>query len=375
MNFLVNKNEFARCINTVSSVITTKEISALIGNVLLEAKDGSVSLTATDTEKTIRNRIPANVVEEGSILLQGKKLAELVKEFRYNTMRFSLDDHKVIIQNGDADASRPYSTKVEMIGAPADEFPVSFDIKDLKFTTLNSKTLLEMINKVSYASAVDDARIVFNGILVEYRDDLLHLVATDGRRLALVKRPESDFLEGNKIIIPSRSIREIKRLLSESESVEVAYSSINNELYIKAGDIYFSTKLIEGNFPDYNMVIPKEHQYRVELHCKEFMESIRQAMVFAQQPNKQVQLHFRENLLLVVSKTPELGKIEDGIACSYTGEAMVIGFNSDYLLDMLGAISSDKVIMAFKNPDAPAVFYDTNDSDFLCIVMPMRIQE
>ncbi|MCS7204211.1 MAG: DNA polymerase III subunit beta [Leptospiraceae bacterium] len=375
MEFVIRRDEFLECLSTVTTITSSKEISSIVGNVLLEAEDNYISITATDLEKSLRNRVPALVSKKGSILLPGKKLTELVKGFRYDTMKFMSVGEKVVVQNGNPEQERKYKTHIEIMGMPSDEFPIPFQVNKLEFHSMSSVMVQEMINKVFYASAVDDARIVFNGIFVEFREDLLHFVATDGRRLALIKRKEENFLNGRTMIIPLKSVKEIKRLLADSEEIQIAHNPNENQVYIKSGDIYFSTKLIEGNFPDYTYVIPTDLPHRAEIYREDFINAIRQAMVFAPEPNKQVQLHFSPNILMVVSSTPELGKVEDGIECNYDGPNMAIGFNSNYLLDVLEALTSNHVVMSFKNPESPVLFHDPNDENFLCIVMPMKIHE
>ncbi len=376
MEFIVNKSELSKALNTVTSITSSREINAIVSNILIETFENKIYISATDLERSVRDIVPATVIKEGSILLPGKKLAELVKGFRYETMKFSVQDHyKVVVKNGNEEQEKKYHTNIEIVGMSSEEFPVPFQLNDLSFVKISAAIFTEMIKKVIYASSVDDARVVFNGILIEHKNNLLHFVATDGRRLSLIKRIEGDFLQGKKIIIPSKSTKEIIKLISTANDVSIAYHESQNQIYLKIGEIYFSTKLIEGTFPDYNQVIPKEQKYKVHINREDFITAIRQAMVFAPEPNKQVQLHFKPNLLMVVSSTPELGKIEDGLECNFEDGSMIIGFNSHYLLDVLEALTSENVIMTFQSPEAPVLFFDPQDENFLAIVMPMKIQD
>lgn len=376
MEFIINKTELSKALSNVTAITSTKEISEIVSNVLIETEDGFISLTATDRERSLRDKVPATIIKKGSVLLPAKKLADLVKGFRYDIMKFILtENEKVIIQNGNEEQERKYKTNIEIMGKNSNEFPMPFEVNGLEFFSLNPTILIEMFEKVMYASAVDDARVVFNGILVECKEDLLHFVATDGRRLSLIKRIEKDFLKGESIIIPSRSVKEIIKLLSNASNLEIAYNRENNQIYLKVGDIYFTTKLIEGTFPDYNLVIPKNQPYKVELNRIDFINAIKQAMVFAPDPNKQVQLHFKKNLLMVVSATPDLGKVEDGIECDFSYDPIVIGFNSNYLIDLLESLVCETILMTFQSPDAPVTFFDPTDKDFLSIIMPMKISD
>lgn len=376
MEFIVSKLELSKALNTVTSITSSREINAIVSNILIESHENKIYITATDLERSVRDVVPATVIKEGSILLPGKKLAELVKGFRYETMKFIVQDvYKVIVKNGNEEQEKKYHTNIEIMGMSPEEFPIPFQHNDLNFVKISPSVFTEMIRKVIYASSVDDARVVFNGILLEFKNNFLHFVATDGRRLSLIKRIEGDFLNGKKIIIPSKSTKEIIKLISVSSDVYIAYHESQNQVYLKIGDIYFSTKLIEGTYPDYNQVIPKDQKYKVQINRNDFINAIRQAMVFAPEPNKQVQLHFKPNILMIVSSTPELGKIEDGLECNFQDESMVIGFNSNYLLDVLESLDSENIIMTFQSPDAPALFFDPQDENFLAIVMPMKIQD
>ncbi|GIX41516.1 MAG: DNA polymerase III subunit beta [Leptospiraceae bacterium] len=375
MEFIINKNELSKALSTVTTITSTKEINEIVSNVLIETENGAISITATDLERSLRDKVPATIIREGSILLPGKKLADLVKGFRYDTMKFIINEgEKVIIQNGNEEQEKKYKTNIEIMGKAPEEFPMPFQLDGLDFISVNPAVIIEMLEKVLYAAAVDDARVVFNGIFVEHKDDLLHFVATDGRRLSLIKRIEQNFLKGNSIIIPSRSVKEIMKLLSNASEVQIAYDENNHQIYIKAGDIYFTSKLIEGSFPDYNQVIPKDQPHKVEIYREEFIDAIKQAMVFAPDPNKQVQLHFKDNLLMVKSATPDLGKVEDGLEINFNGD-ILIGFNSNYLIDVLEALTCEKVLMTFQSSEAPAMFFDPDDKEFLSIVMPMKIQD
>lgn len=377
MEFIVNKQELAKVLSIVTAIASTREIGTYTGNILIEAnEDGTLSFTAVDQEKALRDKIPSIIIKKGSVLLPAKKIFELVKEFRYDTMKFIVDeDHKVFIQNGNEELEKKYKTNIEIMGKSPEEFPIPFNINNLDFVSLEPKIIIEMIEKVSYAAAVDDARVIFNGIFIEYKDDLLHFVATDGRRLSLVKRKERSFLKRDNIILPSRSIKEILKLISNAETMEIAHNPKENQIYLRINHIYFLTQLIDGTFPDYNAVIPKNNPYMVELNREDFINAIRQAMVFAPEPNKQIRLNFKKNLLMIESSTPELGKVEDGIECVYQDEPMTIGFNSKYLLDVLESLQSKNILFSFKTPDSPAIIYDPDDSDFLAIIMPMKLQD
>lgn len=377
MEFIVNKQELAKVLSIVTSITSTREIGNYTGNILIEAnEEGFLSLTAVDQEKALSDKFPSVIIKKGSVLLPAKKIFELVKEFRYDTMKFIVnEDYKVFIQNGNEELEKKYKTNIEIMGKSPEEFPIPFNINDLDFVSLDPKIIIEMIEKVSYAAAVDDARVIFNGIFIEFKDDLLHFVATDGRRLSLIKRKEKNFLKSDNIILPSRSIKEIMKLISNAETMEIAHNAKENQIYLRINEIYFLTQLIEGTFPDYNAVIPKNNPYKVELNREDFINAIRQAMVFAPEPNKQIRLNFKKNLLMIESSTPELGKVEDGIECVYEDEPMVIGFNSKYLLDVLESLQSKNILFTFKTPDSPAIIYDPEDSDFLAIIMPMKLQD
>ncbi len=376
MEFIINKNELSKALSILTSITSTKDIGIYSGNILIEAEEGFLSFTAIDQEKALRNKVPTMILKKGSVLVPAKKLSELVKEFRYDTMKFIIDkDNKVLIQNANEDLEKKYKTSIEIMGKSSKEFPAPFNLKNLDFISLNPNIILEMIHKVNYASALDDARVVFNGIYIEYKDELLHFVATDGRRLSLIKRKERNFLKSNSIILPSRSIKEILKLISNAENIEIAHEPKENQIYLRVNYIYFSTQLIEGTFPDYNVVIPKNHPYQVELDREDLIKVIRQAMVLAPEPNKQIRFNFKENLLMIESSTPELGKVEDGIECNYNGANLVIGFNSSYLLDVLESLECKSIEFHFKNSDSPVMIYDPLDPDFLSIIMPMKIHD
>lgn len=371
MKFKVDRQEFHRAIATVESIIPAREIRSIISNILIEAEQGRIILTATDLEMGIKTSLQVQTQEKGRLTLPAKKLSQAIREFRGSEILFQSDsEDRITIQ----DASGVSKARITLMGAPSDEYPVIPTLAEDRYTQFPVSIAIEMIKRTAYAMAEEDARYVFNGLYITSNGNKTSFVATDGRRLSRITRefPEPlPFKDG--VILPNKAVREVQKLMDASVEGKIAFDERERRVYFRLGSVDLITKLIDGQFPDYEQVIPRKVTSKVKLDRAALENSLRQVAVMAAEPSRQVRLIFNDNSLAISASTPDIGEAQDAISVDYKGEETAIAFNSNYLLDILKVIGVSEIAIGFSSSAAPAMTEDPADPDFVAVVMPMKI--
>ncbi len=371
MKFKVDRQEFHKAINKVESIISAREIRSVISNILIEAEGGRAVLTATDLEIGIKTSIEVETSTPGTLTLPAKKLSQAIREFHGASLSIEADaDHRVTI----VDASGVSKARITIMGAPSDEYPVIPTLPDKKFTVFPPGTVLEMIRKTGYAVAEEDARYVFNGLYMINDGNKVSFVGTDGRRLAKIERefPETlPFKEG--VILPNKAMRELHKLLDSGGEGKVAYEEKDRRVYFRLGGVDLIAKLIEGQFPDYQQVIPSKLENKIQVNRERLEKSVRQVAVMAAEPSRQVRVSFQSGAMNIAASTPDLGEAQDSIETGYSGEEITIAFNSNFMMDVVRVIGTEEVSIGFTSPSSPAVIQEPDDKDFISVIMPMKI--
>jgi len=370
MKFIINKQSILKSLSTIEGIVSSREIRSHIGAVLIETTKTGLDLTATDLEMTLKTSVEANIIESGKILLPARKLSQTLREFRFENILFEVKDLNVHIRDGDGKGK----TEIEIMGSVADEFPVKISQENQKFTTLPPSMMSEMIDMCLYAVAEEDSRFAFNGLFVEHNDSSLVVVGTDGRRLSFVTRKiDTPVDTDGGIIIPFKTVRELRKLIAMSDSFAIAIDQEDNSVHFQLKDVIFISRLIDSKFPDYQQVIPKKSDYVVKLNREDFRSAIKQAFVLAAEPSRQIKLMFEKNELQIVAATPEVGRVEDSIDCDFSGTPFAIAFNSNFLLDVINVMKSEEIEFHVTSSSAPAMIMDPADKDFKAVVMSMRL--
>ncbi len=371
MKFKVDRQEFHRAIATVDSIIPAREIRSIISNILIETEADRIILTATDLEMGIKTWLPVQAERKGKLTLPAKKLSQAIREFRGSEISFQSDsDNRITIQ----DASGVSKARITLMGMASDEYPQIPTLADDRYNEFPVGSAIEMIRRCAYAMAEEDARYVFNGLFITSDGTKTSFVATDGRRLSRILRefPQAlPFKEG--VILPNKAVREMQKLLDSSEDGRIAYDERDRRVYLRIGRVDLITKLIDGQFPDYEQVLPKKLAHRVKLDRVALENSIRQVAVMAAEPSRQIRLSFADGALNIAASTPDIGEGQDTLAVDYSGEETTIAFNSNYILDVLKTIGASDVNVGFSSASQPAVVEDPTDPDFVAVIMPMKL--
>ncbi len=373
MKFKINRDHFFNGLSQVGNVVGTRASMPILGNVLIQAEGEVVSLTTTNLDLGIRARVKASVVSGGSITLPVKKLMSIIRALPGNETTVELSGQsKVKITSG--------GSVFQIMGIAADQFPVLPTFSDRHTFTLGQGDLAGLLKKVSYAQSTDENRYILNGVYFNFADEKIALVATDGRRLATAGRPITiDENAAGNLILPAKTVSEIQRLLNDSGEVKISFNDRQVAFVTQItksdngliDDIYLVSKIVEGNYPNYKQVIPKEVVHRVEIERELFLECVGRAAIMTSDKSSSVKLAVENNEIEISASSTEFGEAHEKIAVKYDGPAVQIAFNPAYLSDPLRALADDAIFFEFKDEMSPGVF--KNKDDFLCVVMPQRL--
>jgi DNA polymerase-3 subunit beta len=368
MNLTISKEQIINGLQAVQNVVSTRTTLPILSNVLLRADNDRLELTATDLDVTIACAVEAKVKKPGASTVPVKRLFGIVRELSNSEMDIEVDEkHACTVRSG------PSFYKIN--GLSADEFPPMPKFKEDKKVVLPQETVKGMMKKTSFAISTDESRYVLNGIFLSLKDHKMTMVATDGRRLALVDE-EVDIAENShgEFIVPAKTVNELNRLLQDKGELELRYAENQASFTLKdekGSSILIVTKLIEGNYPNYRQVIPAETKERVSLVREEFLHALRRAEIMTSEKSNSVKLSFGKNKLEITANSPEVGEAKESLAVNYKGAEIAIAFNPKYMIDPLNALPNDEVFLELIDELSPGVL--KINGPFLYVVMPMRL--
>jgi len=368
MNLTISKEQIINGLQAVQNIVSTRTTLPILSNVLLRAGKDRLELTATDLDVTVSCSVEATVKKGGATTVPVKKLFGIVRELNSGDLEIEVDEKNFC-------SLRSGASFYKINGLSAEEFPPLPNLKEERKVVLPQEKVRSMMKKTAFAISTDESRYVLNGIFISLKEHKLTMVATDGRRLALVDE-EVDVSEKSQgeFIVPAKAVNELNRLLQEKGEVEVKYNENQAAFTLKdekGFSVLVATKLIEGNYPNYRQVIPAEAKERVGLAREEFLHALRRAEIMTSDKANSVKLGFTKNNLAITANSPEVGEAKESIAINYKGKEMAIAFNPKYLIDALTALPNDEVFIELIDELSPGVL--KINGPFLYVVMPMRL--
>ena len=363
MKFQIVRSKFLEGLKFVQNIVVGKGSLPVLQNTLIEAKDGKLTLTTTDLDISIRSTIDCEVLEEGQTTLPVKLLFNSISKVVEGVVEISVDEQeKATIVAG--------SAKFKLSGLPASDFPELPKDEQAAEYTLAQATMKEMFRKTSYAASQDDTRRTLKGVLMSFKDAMLTMVATDGRRLAKVCS-ELEFPKSSEqdVVLPFKAVQELQRSLGTDENVIVRVEK--SQISFKLGNVTIYSKLIEDAYPNYEQVIPKQNGEKIVIDRQLLLDALERASVMTMDEAHSTKLIFTANMLTVTSAASEIGEAKDEVPIKYIGEKIEIMFNPSYVMDPLKAIDEDEVMILLKNGQSPAVITCEN-CQFLYVLMPLR---
>jgi DNA polymerase-3 subunit beta len=367
MKITITKEQIITGLQAVQNVVSTRTTLPILSNVLIKAEKDRVEFTATDLDVTVACSVEGKVEKGGSTTLPVKKLFGIVRELN-GDIEIETDEKNIT-------SIRSGGSFFKIHGLGADEFPPLPKFKDDKKVSLTQETVRAMLKKTSFAVSTDESRYVLNGIFISLKEGKMTLVATDGRRLALVDE-EVDISEksSGEFIVPAKAVNELNRLLQEKGEVEIKFGENQASFSLKDEKgfaVLLVTKLIEGNYPNYKQVIPGEAKERIALVREELLSALRRAEIMTSEKANSVKLAFGRNTLAITANSPEVGEARESLAVNYKGKELAIAFNPKYLIDPLNALTEDEVFIELIDELSPGVL--KINGAFLYVVMPMRL--
>ncbi len=374
MKLSITKGEFLRGLGRIQSIVEKRNSMPILANTLLEAsgkgEEARLQLAATDLEVGVRSLHEAKIEEPGGLTVSAKKLFEIVRELPDEVVELEGTSNSYL-------EIRCNRSRFTLAGTAAEEYPTLPEFSPEKTVPIPAGVLSTMIERTMYAASVDETRYNLNGVYFEVlsESDEIRLVSTDGHRLACVDHAiEGDAAAlASGVIIPRKGLGELKRLVDEDDAEEIELAFANNSGLARKGDVTLVMRLIEGEFPNYNQVIPKDLSRHLILPTETFVQALRRVALLSSERSRAVKLELAEGQLVISSSNPDLGDAREELDIDYGGEELSIGFNARYLLDAVGAIGSKEIRFAFQDELSPARVTPPEDEKTLAVVMPMRI--
>jgi DNA polymerase III subunit beta len=368
MKLKITRDNLQQGLAAVAASIPTRTTLPVLSNILIDVSEDSIAMSGTDLDIAVSVTVPAEVDEGGSLTVPAKKLQELARELPEHPVRISTKGDRLELSCGRA--------TFRLNGMPRDEFPTFPTVDFSQSWKVPGKLLHELIRQTSFAVSTEESRPILNGVLWQLADDEMRMVATNGHRLARIKVAASaSGAPRVDLIVPPKALAQVERLFSADDEIEVARSE-NHIGFRKDGTQVF-TRLIEGPYPNYEQVIPKDNDKHAIADRNQLVQALRRMAVVASDQTHRVRLGFTSNTVRFSVETPDLGEAHEDLEVEYGGEPLDIGFNASYLLEVLRYMPTDEVKLTFKAPERAATIEPANTPpdapDYLCLVMPLRL--
>ena len=367
MKFTVSREKLLKPLQQVAGVVERRQTLPVLSNVLMVVDGNRLSMTGTDMEVELVAHVELDdAVTPAEITIPAKKLVDICKSLPSDAdISFDLNDQKMIVKSG--------RSRFSLATLPANDFPNLEETKgDVSFS-INQGYLKTIIDRTSFAMAQQDVRFYLNGMLMELSKNLLRAVATDGHRLALCDGEAVIDLDSTiQAIVPRKGVIEIARLFSDEDS-DVTLALSQNHIRLETSDLRFTSKLVDGKFPDYQRVLPKKGDKTVIGEKAEMKQAFSRVAILSNEKYRGVRIKITDGSLVIVANNPEQEEAEEVISIDYNGPELEIGFNVNYLLDVMGVIVSDSVKIALSDSNSSALVTDAEDESAMYVVMPMRL--
>jgi DNA polymerase III subunit beta len=368
MKFTITRDKLHEGLGAVASSVPTKTTLPVLANVLVEAVKDGLRLSATDLDIAVSTTIAASVDQEGSMTLPARKLVEIVKELPNAAIRVTgSGEQRAQIECG--------KSKFKLLGLSRDEFPAFPTVKFEGGWKVTAKDLQKLIAHVAFAASTEESRPILNGVLWELRPDRMRMVATNGHRLARMDVPTTGQGGGQAdLVIPPKALEQIRRLFGGDEEIEIGKS--DNHLGFRSASTQIFTRLIEGPYPNYEQVIPRENDKSLTADKSGLAAALRRMSIVASDQTHRIRMAFTNGACKLSVQTPDLGEAQEEIAVAYEGDPLEIGFNAAYLLEILKFMPTDEVRMTFKAPERAATCEPVGWDDpasYMTLVMPLRL--
>lgn len=362
MRFKVEKDVLLKGIDTIQNVISAKATLPILANFLLETCKDGLRMTSTDLNIGISCVIPVEILEQGCITLPARRFSNIIRELSDQIVEINTKKNNIVLIEGK-------NCQFKIIGLPAEEFPKLPEFKDKEVIQIEQAVLKQMLNLTSFAVSVDESRYILNGILFKFSQNNFSLVATDGKRLAITtKKLKQTCSKEIKIIIPVKTIQELLRNLKDDSEISLVIGP--NQVLFDLKDTMIISRIIEGEFPDYQQVVPSPTENKIKVNREQFLLAVRRASLLATPDYQAVKMEIFKDKMVISKSTPDIGESREEVPIQYSGKEFVIGFNPSYLIDVLKNVSVDVTEWEVSGSEKPGVM---RGDGYIYIVLPMRL--
>ena len=369
MRFTISREKLQEGLTAVGPSVPSKTTLPVLANLLLETTERGIRLSGTDLDIAVSTEVSADVEGAGAITIPAKKLSEIARELPPAPVKIAaVGEQRVTLECG--------RSKFKLLGLPRDEFPTFPQVRFNESWRVRSGDLQKLISHTAFAVSTEESRPILNGVLWELRPERMRMVATNGHRLTRMDLPITSSGTGGDLIVPPKALEQVRRLFPAEEDLEIAQG--DNHLGFRSPFTAVFTRLIEGPYPNYEQVIPRDND-RVAISDKvALISALKRMSVIASDQTHRIRLSFNAGLLRFSVQTPDLGEAQDELPIRFTGDPIDIGFNANYLLEILRFMPTDEVRITLKAPERaatlePEAWNDT--ASYLCLVMPLRLMD
>jgi len=365
MKFSASRETVLKPLSAVIGVVERRQTMPILAHVLINVNDGKLTMTATDLEVELRAEVEVEVETAGEVTVPGRKLYDICRALPDGaTVEVALSSGRATVKAG--------RSRFTLSTLRAADFPLVEEVTVQQTLKLARQDLKRLLEKTQFSMAQQDVRYYLNGLLLETTEATLRAVATDGHRLALTEIPMKASAErSGQVIVPRKGVLELLRLVDGEGDVEITLGS--NHIRVEANEIRFTSKLIDGRFPDYDRVLPKDPTNVIRADRVSLRAGLQRAAILSNEKYRGVRLALVENRVTMQANNPEQEEAEEELEVTYSGDEMEIGFNVNYLLDALGAVDSDEVELGVSDPNSSCLIKAPGEQSSRFVVMPMRL--
>ena len=368
MRFTIAREKLQDGLSAVIATVPAKTTLPVLSNILLETNERGIRLSGTDLDMAVSTEVIADVESQGAITVPAKKLAEIVRELPSAPVKISaVGEQKITLECG--------RSRFRLLGLPRDEFPTFPAVKFSESWRIKSGELQKLIAHTAFAVSTEESRPILNGVLWELRGDRMRMVATNGHRLAKIEVPVAGQNgRSEDLIIPPKALEQLRRLFPAEEDLEIARGE--NHLGFRSPLTAVFTRLIEGPYPPYEQVIPRDNDHIALADKNALSQALKRMSVVASDQTHRIRMSFNAGMAKFSVQTPDLGEAQDELPVTYEGDALDIGFNASYLLEILRNMPTDEVRLTFKAPERAATVEPVGWNDpaqYMCLIMPLRL--
>ena len=366
MKFTCHKNVILKEIAIAQDIISSRNSLSILSNVLLEADNGTLKIKATDLKVSFETQIPVDVSQAGSTTVFCDKFLGIIRSLPDGDVEFNLTDGRLLIN--------PLFGKInfQLKSITSDKFPEIKEIEDDKYFELPQSSLIDMISQTVFSVSDDETRYFMNGVYLEHEEGTLSMVATDGRRLSFIKKDLStEIKDFDAVIIPTKILHLIKKLSSGEGNLYLAVSE--KTIFVKFDNQKLSSNLIEGQFPNYNRVIPEHQEFNINVNKHDLIEALRRVSLLVEQKSRRIYMTFSTGTITLNSEESEIGVAKEEISCDYEGDGLTVALNYLYLLEPLKVIEEKEITIKFTEANKAISIISVPEKDYFHIVMPMQL--